>query len=201
MIKSVFDINQQNIRIESKIVVALERISEAFRVLLWQESKVNKLSPIQTQILIFLLFHTNEKCKISYLANEFNMTKATISDSVKLLLDKNLVKKEYDIIDSRSFSILLTNEGKKTAQKSSSFAGVIEKPITDFTDKQKEILLISLLELINKLNEEGVITVQRMCLSCKFYNKNKTTHYCNLLNKPLLNNELRVDCSEHQIVL
>ncbi len=200
MIKSSFDIKQQNIRIESKIVVALERISEAFRVLLWQESKENSLSPIQIQILIFLLFHTSEKCKVSYLANEFNMTKATISDSVKLLLDKKIIEKEYDSIDSRSFSISLTNEGKKIAQKSSSFAGIIEKPINDFTDKQKEILLVSLLELISKLNQEGVITVQRMCLTCKFYNKNKTAHYCNLLNKLLLNNELRVDCPEHQLV-
>ncbi len=195
---SVFDINQ-NSRIESKIVVALERISEVFRVLLWQESRINKLSPIQTQILIFLLFHSNEKCNISYLAKEFNMTKATISDSVKLLLDKNLIIKEYNTIDSRGFSISLTNSGKKIAQQSSSFAGIIEKPITNFTDNQKETLLVSLLELINKLNQEGIITVQRMCLTCKFYNKNKTTHHCNLLNKPLLNNELRVDCPEHRI--
>jgi hypothetical protein len=72
--KSPFDLNQQNKKVESKIVVALERISEAFRVLLWNESKENALSPIQIQILIFLLFHSDEMCKVSYLAQEFNMT-------------------------------------------------------------------------------------------------------------------------------
>ena len=199
MKNSSFDIKHQSVQIESKIVVALEKISEAFRVLLWQESKGNNLSPIQIQILIFLLFHSNEKCKISYLANEFNMTKATISDSVKLLLKKDLMKKDYDTIDARSFTISLTKEGKKVAQKSSSFAGIIEKSIHQFSEKQKETVLVSLLELIEKLNKEGIISIQRMCSTCRFYNKNKTIHYCNLLNKPLLNNELRVDCPEHQM--
>jgi len=61
---SAFNLNGQNQKIESRIVVALERISEAFRVLLWNESKENALSPIQIQILIFVYFHSSEKCKI-----------------------------------------------------------------------------------------------------------------------------------------
>src|SRR5690606_40334744 len=93
---SSFNLNEQNQKIESHIVVALERISEAFRVLLWNESKENSLSPIQIQILIFIHFHSLEKCKVGYLADEFNMTKATISDSVKVLLAKELVFKITD---------------------------------------------------------------------------------------------------------
>ena len=54
MEKSSFHLTEQNQKIESRIVVALERISEAFRVLLWNESKENSLSPIQIQILIFI---------------------------------------------------------------------------------------------------------------------------------------------------
>ena len=98
---SSFHLTEQNQKIESRIVVALERISEAFRVLLWNESKENSLSPIQIQILIFIYFHSPEKCKVGYLADEFNMTKATISDSVKVLLSKELVTKETDPNDTK----------------------------------------------------------------------------------------------------
>mgnify|MGYP006294391957 CR=1 FL=1 len=70
---SSFNLDEQNQKIESRIVVALERISEAFRVLLWNESKENSLSPIQIQILIFIQFHAQEKCKVGYLADEFNI--------------------------------------------------------------------------------------------------------------------------------
>lgn len=61
---SSFNLSEQNQKVESLIVVALERISEAFRVLLWNESKENSLSPIQIQILIFVNFHSLEKCKV-----------------------------------------------------------------------------------------------------------------------------------------
>jgi len=200
MARSPFDLKQQDKHIDSKIVVALERISEAFRVLLWKEGKEHGLSPIQIQILIFLLFHSKEKCKVSYLADEFNLTKATISDSVKMLLQKKMVHKEDDAADTRSYTISLTAEGKKLAQQSAPFAGAIEKPLQEFSPQQKEMLLLSLLSMIEKLNQDGIITLQRMCYTCSYYNKNGNKHYCQLLQKPLLNSELRVDCPEHESI-
>ena len=138
---SSFSLNKQNQKIESRIVVALERISEAFRVLLWNESKENSLSPIQIQILIFIHFHSLEKCKVGYLAAEFNMTKATISDSVRVLLAKELVTKATDPLDTRSYSLSLTNEGQKIAVKASFFASSIEQPLEKLTQEQKTIML------------------------------------------------------------
>lgn len=196
--KSAFDLSKQNSRIESKIVVALERISEAFRVLLWNESKENTLSPIQIQILIFLLFHTGEKCKIGYLAQEFNLTKATISDSIKILLQKELVIKNTDQDDSRSFVISLSEAGRKTAQQSANFAFAIEKPLTGLTDVQKEIMLSGLLKLIYDLNKAGIITIQRMCFTCLHYQVNNEEHYCRLLQSKLAIGNIRLDCAEHE---
>jgi hypothetical protein len=71
------------------------------------------------------------------------------------------------------------------------------------TEMQKEVLLSSLLELIYKLNKSGVIGIQRMCATCRFYGKNQYgpgTHYCNLLNLPLNAADLRIDCPEHEAV-
>ncbi len=198
---SSFNLNEQNQKIESRIVVALERISEAFRVLLWNESKENSLSPIQIQILIFIYFHSTEKCKVGYLADEFNMTKATISDSVKVLLSKELVTKETDPNDTRSFSLSLTNEGKKIAKKASLFASSIEQPIEKLTQEQKAIMLNGLLKLIYDLNKSGIITIQRMCFTCSNYQLDNGVHYCKLLKSKLADNELRVDCPEHELLI
>jgi len=197
---SSFNLTKQNQKIESRIVVALERISEAFRVLLWNESKENSLSPIQIQILIFIQFHALEKCKVGYLADEFNMTKATISDSVRVLLTKEFVAKETDPIDTRSFSISLTDEGKKISQKASLFATSIEQPIEKLTQEQKEIMLNGLLKLIYDLYKSGIIAIQRMCFTCSYYNSENGIHYCNLLKTKLAESEIRVDCPEHEIL-
>jgi len=63
MHQSDFNLIHQNQNTESKIVASLERIAQAFRVLLWQESKEFALMPIQVQVLIFLLHHSGEKRK------------------------------------------------------------------------------------------------------------------------------------------
>ncbi len=196
-----FDPKYQNENIEGKIVVALERISEAFRVLLWQEGKENALTPLQLQVLIFLKFHSPEKCKVNYLAKEFNVTKATISETVRLLAKKKLIYKETDPTDTRSYSIYLTEEGKKIAAKSSAFASVLEKPIHSYSNKQKAVLFQSLIELIEKLNRAGIVTVQRMCFSCRFYEAKAKNDYCKLLEKELYRQDLRVDCSEHELAV
>lgn len=199
MKNSPFNLDEQNQKIESRIVVALERIAEAFRVLLWNESKEYALSPIQIQILIFLQFHSAEKCKVSYLAGEFNMTKATISDSVRVLLAKKLTTKKTDPSDSRSFSLSLTAEGKKIAEKASFFASSIEKPLEKLTEEQKSVMLNGLLKLIFDLNRSGVITVQRMCFNCVNYQHENGVHYCKLLKSKLAENELRADCPDHEL--
>lgn len=197
IMQSPFDLRRQQNKTESKIVVALERIAEAFRALLWNESKEHALSPIQIQLLIFLLFHSQEKCTVSYLAQEFNMTKATISDSMKLLLQKGLITKHTDPADTRSHTISLSTAGKRIAEKSSGFALAIEKPVSSLTAEQKAIMLSGLLSLIYQLNRAGIITVQRMCLTCSNYRHENGEHYCKLLQAQLQADELRIDCADY----
>ena len=201
MKKSSFDLEHQNSSIESKIVASLERVSQAFRVLLWNQSKEFSLSPIQVQVLIFLLHHSDQKRKVSYLADEFNMTKATISDTIKTLEQKQLIKKEYEQHDTRSYIIHLTKKGKDTADQTSLFAKQIQVPIDKLQSTDKENLLLSLLDIIHHLNKSGIITIQRMCFTCHFYksHKNGQEHFCRLLNTKLADTELRIDCAEHYL--
>lgn len=201
MNNSDFNLDYQNLNTESKIVIALERISQAFRVLLWNESKEFSLSPIQVQILIFLRYHSPEKRKVSYLADEFNMTKATVSDTVKTLEQKQLIFKETEPTDSRSYTIYLTEKGKQLAEQTSVFAHHIRKPIDMLEADEKENLLESLLGIIRHLNHKGIISVQRMCQSCSYYSHSHNRHFCKLLNQNLQTADLRIDCPEHQTVL
>ncbi len=199
MSKSAFDLNHQQTNIESKIIASLERVSQAFRVLLWNESKELVLSPLQVQVLIFLLHHPDDRCKVSYLADEFNMSKATISDAIKALEQKLLIEKYYDPQDTRSYKIYLTNKGKGLAKRTSLFAQQIQLPIEAMNQKDKENLLASMINIIHHLNNVGIISIQRMCLTCQFYKTSEIgqSHFCNLMNKPLTTAELQVDCKEH----
>jgi DNA-binding MarR family transcriptional regulator len=194
---SVFDLRVQNAKVEDRIVASLEKVSEAFRVLLWEESKRTGLSPIQVQLLVFLLYQPAARATVTNLAKEFNMTKATVSDAVKVLECKQLVRRTHNDADNRSYQLSLTAEGKTVAESSSVFANAIKRPVQALSAREQSVLLHSLLEVIHLLQKTGVIHVQRMCRTCRFLTPGKVRHYCALMRQPLQASDLRLDCPEH----
>ena len=199
MDKSIFNPDHQERDVSSKIIAGLERISEAFKVLLWDKAKLLGLSPIQIQILIFIAYHKNEICNVSHLAKEFNITKPTISDAIKVLDKKGLITKEYSSSDSRSYSISLSETGTETIGQISDFANPLKKQLNTVDNPKLESLFGTLSKLIYQLNTSGILSVQRTCYGCKFYSKESNRDYCNLLNKELLNKDIRLDCPEFEL--
>jgi len=195
---SIFNPEQQAGNLSSKVVAALERLSATFRVLLWNEAKQHGLSPIQVQLLIFLLYYPEEKRTVTHLAYHFNMTKATISDAVKSLESKQLLTRKITEGDSRSHSLHLSKEGKAMARKVERFAIPMQDAVNQLPEDNQATLLESLLQLIYQLNQAEVITPQTMCQNCRFYTQKNGGHYCNLVKSPLKAGDLRVDCPEFQ---
>lgn len=197
MKKSVFNPEQQQNDISSKIVAGLERISEVFKVLLWEKAKLLGLSPIQIQLLIFIAYHKQELCNVSHLAKEFNITKPTVSDAIKALDKKELIIKDFSSSDSRSYAIRLSPSGEKMVAQTEDFVAPLDKEVDRLNKTDLQNLFGTLSELIYKLNQSGILTVQRTCYGCKFYEKQSTSDYCNLLEKELVSNDIRLDCPEY----
>ncbi|AEW01870.1 hypothetical protein A4D02_07655 [Niastella koreensis] len=197
---SAFDPERHLTNVDYKIVAALEKISEVFRVLLWTEAKEHKLSPIQMQLLIFIKYHNSDKQRrIASMAREFNMTKATISDSIKVLEQKGLIERADDMLDSRSFNFSLTDKGVKLTGMIENFTKPLDGAIATLSIPQKNEFLVSVLDLIFRLNQNGIISTQRMCYNCYYYNGDRQqNHFCNLMQKELAIDELRIECPEHK---
>ncbi len=196
---SVFNLGNQNSTLDNKIVAGFERLSQVFRILLWEKAKQYSLSPIQIQLLIFIRYHSAEKTTISYLAQEFNFTKPTISDAIKVLEQKNLIKKLIDNKDSRSYTIQLTPTGEKVVLETENFVNPLTEMIGKINEKDKEILWENISNLIIQLNKEGIISVQRTCANCKHYSNKGKIPFCQLLNKKLEKNDIRLDCPEFEL--
>ncbi len=200
MENSPFDLDFQNSNPDNRIIAALERISQSFRIMLWNESKVHSLTPIQIQTLIFLQNHSADKRTVTYLALEFNITKATMSDTIKILSQKELITREYQQQDSRSYTIHLTPKGREIAVQTSLFTNELFVPLAKLSPSEKERFLLNLMGIIRHLQKTGIINLQRMCFTCVHYspNHNQGEHYCNLLNIKLETSDLRIDCPEHE---
>ncbi len=198
---SVFNLKNQDENVANKVIVGLQRISESFKVLLWEKAKELNLSPIQMQILIFIENHKAEYCNVSYLAKEFNVTKPTISDAVKTLDKKGLIVKNFSLKDTRSYTIQLSDTGKSTVRETEDFLNPLKDKLVDIDSNHLDNLFTTLSELIYQLNQKKILTVLRTCFACKYYSKNNNKHHCSLLQKELLNSEIRLDCNEFESVL
>ena len=192
-----FDPAFQEHDLTSKLVVGLERLSEVFRVLLWEQSKKTGLSPIQIQLLIFINNHHSKLANVSHLSKEFNLKKPTVSDAIKVLFNKGLIIREAGE-DARAYTIRLTSEGVKMVSQVEGFAEPLRNSLSELSLDDKNSFYRALTEVIFKLNQTGIIQVQRTCYGCRYYEEKGKGHYCKLLDRPLQNKDLRLDCNEFE---
>ncbi|PUZ28762.1 MarR family transcriptional regulator [Chitinophaga parva] len=157
---SAFNPERQEESVSAKVVVAMERIAQSFRVMLWNEGKLYGLSPIQIQLLTFLLHQPEEERTVTFLAGFFNMTKATISDAIKALESKAYLTRKVVATDSRSSSLHLTREGKAVARKVEKFADPLQAIVEQLPGKEQARLLDQLQQVIQQLNAEQILSEQ-----------------------------------------
>jgi DNA-binding MarR family transcriptional regulator len=204
--KSLSDSSKGEQSSEDKILRALERLSRVFRLLLWDIAKEEKISPIQIQFLLYLLDRRREQCRISSLAKEFGLSLATVSDSIKTLVKKGLVSRKLYEGDKRVVILELTPSGRRLAERVTGWQEVMRAHIKRFPPDIKETVMIFLMELINSLRNEGIISVARICISCNHFQRNvhpnsEKPHHCSLTDRPLAPADFRIDCPEHTPVI
>lgn len=181
----------------SKVYHALEKLGELTRALQWETAKARQLSPLQLQILLFLHGHEPQYRKAAYLADEFSVTRPTVSDAVKSLMQKGLVVKERNPADSRSTYLHLTVTGSKLIKQLNGHPQKLLDQIDLLPAPQQGELLSTLLHLLHAAQAAGLSRASRMCFNCAHYEGNhKDTHHCQLLQKTLQQESLRIDCPE-----
>ncbi len=181
------------------ILNGLERLSEVLKAQLWDQGKVHGLSPIQIQILLFVADHPTELCNVSQLAREFQVTKPTISDAVRVLLKKELLLKDHGPADARRYNLRLTTSGNKLAGELRQYADPLLDALDHLTGEERTNLYATLTKLIFQLLRKEAIQVQRTCFACRFYRGNRQDeHYCQFLETTLSKDTLRLDCPEFE---
>ncbi len=202
---SSFNPDRQNEDVDSKIVAALDRIAQAFRVLLWEKTKQHQLRPIQIQILIYLLYHADDEVTVGHLARHFNLTPATVSDAIKTLVRKSYVERRISGRDRRSAHLHLTDAGAALARTVATWADTVRELLARFDFQERTVVMQFLMRLIEMLQQQQLISLTRMCFTCKFLRSQpqpdaQMTFFCDLMHKPLKVHSLRLDCPDHENV-
>ncbi len=182
---------------QAKLLAGIVKVAELVRVLQWEKAKRHNLSPVQLSILGFIAYHPKQNHTISTLALEFTLTKATISDSVRTLVEKGLVERAPDVNDSRSHRLKLSQAASPIVADLDDQLNPLAKTIDTFSHERIEGLWEVLAGMLRTAVSERLITPPRMCYFCQFYQPEADAFYCRLLQTRLSNAQVRLDCPEY----
>ncbi len=188
--------------LDARLVAALERVGQAARVSLRRETRRHGLTPTQAQLLSRLRTDPPRHRRVDILATRLDLTHPTVSDAASALVRKGLVRRSRKGPDGRSPTLDLTPAGERTADELEAWQGPFLRSLAARSAPEKQRTLGLLLAVIEHLQREGVITVARTCTTCRFFRRDvhagPRPHHCALLEVPLGDGDLRVDCPEHR---
>ena len=105
--------------------------------------------------------------------------------------------------DGRVVTAQLTAKGNRSVTPSSRMPDRLATATEALSASEQVVLLRSLVKVIRSLQEQGEISVARMCVSCHNFRPNQhdnadRPHHCDYLNVPLGDRSLRLDCHVYE---
>ncbi len=192
-----FDENSEPI--ERRIATGLHKLGLAMKQQTWREAAEDGLSPTQGQILVAL---AKEPLTGSELSRGLGVTLPTISDSVRVLVEKGFVDRRPDPRHPRASLLTLTAAGRRRATRASAWPEFMASAVSSLSEPEQSAFLSGLLKMIRTLQENGQIPTSRMCVTCVHFQPNAhggpTPHHCAFVDAPMAGDHLRVDCPEHE---
>ena len=199
---SIFDPRYRDKHVSARIARALFRTSQAIKNMLWDECKLNSLTPAQIQTLLFLRYIRPDSATVNTLSRSLSSTPATASGVLDALQKKCLVMRKRKESDRRVVSLSLTYKGASTIQKLEGLGYELQKIIEELTVDEQEVLLSSLSKIERLLKEKGCVLVMETCMTCCYFRPNihpgvEKPHYCKLFNIDLGEDEIYRECPEY----
>jgi DNA-binding MarR family transcriptional regulator len=190
-------------QIEHKVLEAIDRVDRALRALLRERAMAIGVSPIQASILRYVADERHPPAGIGELAREFGVTAPTVSEAVTSLESKRLVAKRSSPKDPRRVEITPTAKGRRLVELLEPWKLPAIESLSHLSSADKETLLVMLLRLIESFQQSGVVSVARICFSCRYFEEqsmaaSEPRFRCGLLGEDLPPAALRVDCSDWQ---
>jgi len=186
-----------------QLVAGLEKIGLAMKSRSWRREGRAGLGPLQRQILSLLRSKPEQTAQVSTIANDLVVRLPTASEAVATLERKRLVKRRRTMRDGRVVTVELTAKGAKASHPTTGMPSQLTAAVSVLQEGEQADLLKALVKIVRALQEQGEITVARMCLSCRYFRPNlypqsDRPHHCDFINAPLGKSDLRLDCSEFE---
>jgi DNA-binding MarR family transcriptional regulator len=184
----------------ARIATGLHKIGLAMKQQAWQQASEHGLSATQGQILAILV--ADGALTGTELSERLGLTLPTISDSVRALVSKQLVTKSRDPRHPRASLIQPTKAGKVLGTRARSWPEFMAEAVQGLSVLEQRAFFTGVLKMIRTLQEQGLIPISGMCVTCQHFRPNQHTgdlpHHCSFVDAPIGPHQLRLDCPEHE---
>lgn len=200
---SVFDPSQQHDDLDAKLIAGIERLGHALRSMLRSEAQRHGLSPLQLQLLIQLRHGDRADGRVGAMAERFDVRSPTISDAVAALVDKGLAERQPAASDRRARDLVPTDAGIALVDRTDGWADDLRRALDGHDAATKRASYDLLTSLIATLFDQGVVSVARLCRTCRFLEvapASGAPFRCGLLRMDMEPEALRLDCPDHELL-
>lgn len=187
--------------LDRRIAAGLHKVGLAMKQQAWQQANEDGLSATQGQILAVLL--SSGPLTGTELGARLGLTLPTISDSVRVLVDKNLATKSPDPRHPRASLIAPTSRGRTLGARARSWPEFLADAVAALSETEQAAFFAGIVKMIRTLQEQGLVPLSGMCVTCNHFRPNvhdgPKPHHCAFVDAPMANVQLRLDCPEHEL--
>lgn len=182
----------------TRLYARLERLSELFRVDLRLTGNNLGLLPVQIEALHYLSVCNRFSDTPMAVSEYLGQTKGTVSQTLKVLEKKDLLRKQVDPDDKRVTHLKLTRQGDELLQQ------LLPTPMLKnvgrgLSEDQESRIVSALDELISALLRGNGMKSFGVCKTCRF-NRSEPggAFFCELVKQPLSLADIEQWCREHE---
>ncbi|MFC1888056.1 MarR family winged helix-turn-helix transcriptional regulator, partial [Candidatus Cloacimonadota bacterium] len=138
-------------------------------IILWDISKEISLSPIQIQFIYYINGKKHRASTVSEIASEFDLKKATVTESINNLVKKGVIVKLRSDQDKRVFFLNLTDKSESILASINKRKSMFISNISELDKDIKVKTYSSLTKLLEKFFQDQLIQKAVMCPTCLNY--------------------------------
>ena len=155
------------------------------------------MRPVQLEALRFLTQCNRYSDTPQAVAEFLGLTKGTVSQTLKVLEKKGLLRKQGDTRDKRLVHLKPTARGQRLVDRAVP-AEALTSGIDNLSSSERQVTVDSLRTLLRSVQKANDLKTFAPCNTCRFNQKHNTAYFCELTQEPLEAQDIVLLCREHQ---
>ena len=130
-------------------------------------------------------------------AEYLGLTKGTVSQTIKVLEQKGLLRKRGDARDKRLVHLKPTTKGRRLVERTVP-AESLMPGLEKLSKSESQVAVEALRVLLHSVQKANDLKTFAPCHTCRFNQKHEGSYFCGLTQEPLAERDVTLLCREHR---